>query len=775
MAIVGQVHFPTRYFLTALGLSLFVLSAGRADEPSGEQIYRDKCASCHGQNGEGKPDRYSSALIGDRSLGELTDYISRTMPEDRPGTCSGDEAARVSRYIHESFYSPAAQARNKPARVELSRLTVGQYRNAIADLVGSFRPPNQIDPRQGLHAKYFKTREFENHDLVLERLDQVVSFDFADHSPDAEKIPPHEFAIRWEGSLAIPDTGHYEFHVSSDHSFRLWVNDLHQPIIDAYVKSKTEAEDRATMFLIGGRTYPVRLDFSKAKQGVQDGKAKDSPPGPASVTLEWTQPHRIREAIPSRFLSPCRSSEVSIVHTAFPPDDRSSGWERATAISKEWDQATTEAAVEIATDVERHLQELSQVTLEDPDRTPKLRDFCRRFAAIAFRRPLDEELRRLYADQHFDNEPDPARAVKRAILFILKSPRFLYRELGANPPVSDDPYNVASRMSFGIWDTIPDQGLLDAAANGALVDRGHVMAQAERMVSDRRARAKLREFLLRWMRIDLVPELRKDRERFPDFDPVVAHDLRTSMELWLDEFLNSDSADVRQLLLSDSLYLNGHLAKFYGANLPVDAPFQKISLEPAARAGVLTHPYLLSDFAYSTTSSPIHRGLFVARSLLGRTLRPPPEAVTPLAPQSQPHLTTRDRIALQTAHESCQSCHSLINPLGYTLEHFDAVGRFRTEENGKAVSSTGTYRTRSGETVQFEGARDLANYLAASSETHAAFVQQLFHFTIKQPIHAYGPETKEKLRKSFEQHNFNIRRLLIDIIATAAFSPTPND
>ena len=741
------------------------------DGLSGEKIYQTHCASCHGANGEGKSDSYGHPLVGDRSIGELTEYIRKSMPEDKPGTLGGDEARLVSQYIHGAFYSPTAQARNKPVRIELSRLTVRQYRNAIADLVGQFRAVGNTDNRQGLKATYYKTREFEQKDFALERIDPIVAFDFLDKSPDADKIPPHEFAIRWEGAVIAPDTGEYEFHVSTDQSFRFWINDLKRPLIDAYVKSKTENEDRGSIFLIGGRTYPVRLDFSKAKQGVQDGKAKDQPPAPASISLEWKQPHRVSEVIPARLLSPGIQPETCIVNTPFPPDDRSSGWERATSISKEWDQATTEAAVEIAAYIDGHLEELSGAGIESTDRPAKLKEFCVRFAERAFRRPLEDELRQIYVDHQFERAADPKLAVNRVVLLVLKSPRFLYRELGAkdtNAAGLNDPYDVASRVAFGLWDSLPDQALLDAAAAGQLATRDQVATQAERMLVDLRARSKLREFLMRWMKVDRVLDLSKDAERFPEFNPLVANDLRTSLELVLDELLSSESADFRQLLLGDSLFLNGRLAKFYGVNLPADAGFQKVSLDTEARAGVLTHPYLMSGFAYSGTSSPIHRGIFVARSVLGRTLRPPPEAVAPVAPQLQPDLTTRERIALQTVHESCQSCHSLINPLGFTFEHFDAVGRFRKEESGKPIVSTGTYRTRDGDTIQFDGARQLATYLAASSETHAAFGQQLFHYTIKQPIRAYGSDTKEKLRESFERQNFSIRRLLIEIIAKSA-------
>src|SRR5262249_49660789 len=156
---------------------------------------------------------------------------------------------------------------------------------------------------------------------------------------------------------------------------------------------------------------------------------------------------------------------------------------------------------------------------------------------------------------------------------------------------------------------------------------------------------------------------------------------------------------------------------------------------------------LLATFAYTATSSPIHRGVFLARSVLGRSLRPPPEAAAPLPAELHPNLTTRERIMLQTRPTACTTCHAMINPLGFPLENFDAVGRFRAEEHGKAIDATGLYQTRTGDTVKFNGARELAQFLAASEETHDAFVEQLFHHLVKQPIRAYGPETLADLSR----------------------------
>jgi hypothetical protein len=353
------------------------------------------------------------------------------------------------------------------------------------------------------------------------------------------------------------------------------------------------------------------------------------------------------------------------------------------------------------------------------------------------------------------------------LLLTLKSPRFLYRELGG----TNDAFDVASRLSFGLWDSVPDEPLLDAAAAGQLASREQVAAQARRMLADPRTHSKLRQFFLGWLKVDPAPDLSKDSALFPEFSEEIGSDLRTSLELFLDDIVWSEASDFRQLLLADAIYLNGRLARFYGADLPEDAPFQKVSLDLDQRAGLLSHPYLLASFAYTATSSPIHRGVFVSRSLLGRSLRPPPEAVAPLAPDLHPGLTTRERIVLQTSPAMCQACHGMINPLGFPLEHFDAVGRFRSEEKGKRIDAAGTYHTQAGTDVRFSGARELATFLAGSEETHGTFAEQLFHHLVKQPIRAYGPEELSRLRKSFAENNFNIQRLVVEIMTSAAVAP----
>ena len=757
--------------MLSISLLASIASAAIAEDPapSGESIYRQKCASCHGALGEGSKE-YQKPLIGNRSPDQLTRYIERTMPEDDPGTCVGEEARAVASYVYDGFYSKAAQARNKPPRVELSRLTVRQYRNAVADLIGSFRGLASWDPKaQGLLGEYYKGTRFRGSDSVISRIDPSVRFDFGTGAPGPDNFDPQEFSIIWRGGVLAPETGEYEFVVRSENSIKLFVNETRLPLIDAWVKSGENTEFRGSIYLVAGHVYPIRLDFSKAKQGVADSKEKKAKakPIPGSVSLEWKLPHRPEEIIPARYLlAKGTFPESFALSTPFPPDDRSVGYERGSSISREWDQASTEAALEVTDYVAAHLRELAGAG-DGPDRTAKLRDFCVKFAERAFRRPLTSWQTTSYVDRQFARGGDPELAVKRVVLLVLKSPRFLYRESEAV-----DAYDVASRISFGLGDAPPDRGLIRAAAEGKLRSRDDIVREAQRLVDDPRTRAKVREFFLQWLRVEQVPDLSKDPTLYPGFDASVASDLRTSLDLFLDEILWGDQADFRLLFLSDSIYLNGRLAKLYGADLPPDSPFQKVSLDAKERAGLLTHPYLLSNFAYTSTSSPIHRGVFIARSLLGRSLRPPPVAVAPLAPDLHAGLTTRERVTLQTSPAACITCHGMINPLGFSLERFDAIGRFRLEEKGKPIDASGTYEPPSGEATHYNGARPLAEALAASEETQTAFVEQLFHHLIQQPIRAFGPDLSIRLRRSFADHQFNVRSLLVEIVTESA-APRP--
>jgi len=765
----------TSFLLSGLG-TLLLLSAAPAPaaDPApvpeafkaGAKAYAAKCARCHGANGEGTED-YPSALIGDKSVLELKDVIAKTMPEDTEEKCAAPEAQVIAAFMHHQFYSPLAQERNRPATVEFARLTVRQYENTIGDLIGSFRWTNPWYSEHGLKGHYYNLRSFNNKKLVHDKVDGTIQFNFGEGKPEGFPTEPdkeerrkddihdnQEFSIRWEGSIQIPETGDYEFIVKSENGVRLYLNDTQRPVFDAWVHSGGEQEYRYSTRLIGGRSYPLQLHFFRYKEKT------------SSVSLLWKRPGHVEEVIPTHFLAPKSSPGLFVITTPFPPDDRSIGYERGNSVSKAWQDSVTMAALETAGYVVSDLNRLAGIKNEmsDEEKEKKRDTFCAQFVERAFRRPLTEAERKEYVVA-------PRKGVsmeigiKRVVLQALLSPRFLYRERGLSP---FDDYSVASWLSYAMWDSMPDKTLLDAAGKKELHTADQIRRQVDRMAGDARTPAKLREFFKQWLKLDRFPEIVKNQTTFPEFDARFVSDLRTSLDLFLDDILFNKDTDFRQVLLDETLYLNGRLAKFYGIDLPADADFQKVTVQAQGRAGVLTHPLLLSGFAYETETSPIHRGVFIARSILGRHLKPPPEAVAPLAPDLHASLSTRERVLLQTSPAACQTCHSMINDLGFTLENFDAVGRFRTVERKRPIDSDGTYLNRAGTEVDLNGSRGLAEFLVNTPEVHEAFAEQLFHYTIKQPVRAFGPDELSELTADFAKSGYKIQKLLKEIVIRSA-------
>ncbi|MFM7249974.1 MAG: DUF1592 domain-containing protein [Planctomycetaceae bacterium] len=758
---------------------LLAPGANGADGHPGEAVYLRHCHRCHGESGAGT-ERVPEALVGERSVGQLAAIIDETMPEDDPALVSAEESRQVAEWIHATFYSTLARDRNRPARVELTRLTVGQHRGAIADLVAGFAGP--VPPataERGLRGQYYRGRDFDDRRRVFERVDPEVGFDFGVEGPDPERFEPGRFAIRWHGAVVPTESGPHEFVVRTGHATRLLVNhpDWNGPaLIDALVKSGDDSEYRGTIHLLAGRAYPLRLEFSKASQGVDD--ARHEHPCRASIELLWKPPHGVLERVPSRCLLPLDAPPTYVVTTPFPPDDRSIGYERGGSVSKEWLEAVEAAAAETADAVRDRIDRLAGVRPDAPDRGDRLRAFAADFAERAFRRPLDAGQRARYVDRPFAEAPDADTAIARAVLLALSSPRFLFRE-----PADADPWHTASRLSFALWDSLPDQTLLDAAARGELDTPERIEAQVRRMLLDRRARSKIDDFLLGWTRIDLAPEAAKDQSRYPGFGPDTAADLRTSLRLFLDDVAfpaplggpdgGTPSADFRRLFTADEVWINGRLAPLYGVELPPGAGFRPVRLDGGRRAGVLTHPALLSVLAYSGGSSPIHRGVFLVRGVLGNVLEPPAEAVAPLATDLHPGLSTRQRVTIQTSPVACQVCHSLINPLGFALEDWDGIGRLRTEDGTGPVDASGSYVPRHGEPVSFDGARELGEWVASSRDAREAFLQALFHALVKQPMRAWGPDVPDRLGAAFEARGRDIREAVVDIMKVAAFPPPP--
>lgn len=775
--------------LVALGILAACSGPSMSVAGHGGKIYAAKCADCHGAKGEGVEGKYADALYGEWSKTKLTRYIAANMPEDKPESLTPAEAEAVTAYIYDAFYSPVARERLNPARAELARLTNRQYAVAVADLLQQVAPttteataaPPGVDS-PGLAASYYNVAQrgrFDPAKLAHRGTDLTVDYAFPengdlrarlalpplDRPPTPNSREPAGFSAQWRGTILAEETGDHEFVIRTPNSVRVWINaepDLRAgspPTLDINVSTPTAPDHRVTVRLLGGRRYPIAIDWWALAE-------KTGSPVVPAISLRWKPPHGSERPIPARNLSPVQAAPTFVVATRFPADDSSFGYERGTAVSKMWDEATTSAALEVANHVEKRLDRLAGTRAGDPERAKKTEAFAARFVAAAFRRPLTGEEQARLVGRWFAAPAEPEAALRRVVLLALKSPQFLYVD-------APSPATVASRLSFGLWDSLPDAALAEAAASGRLGTRTEVAAHAARLSADPRARAKLREFFHQWLQIRFVEDLGKDAVLFPGFDAALIDDLRTSLDLFLDAVTWDGSGDFRELLQADWLMANDRIARFYGLPAPSTGEgFARVAAPAGERAGVLTHPYLLAAHSYKTSSSPIHRGVFLTRSVVGRALKSPPVAVAFDDAEFAPGLTMREKVTRLTRGETCQGCHAVINPLGFSLEWYDAAGRFRREDNGRPIDAASDYLVDDRQTVRFAGARDVADFAVGNARAQQAFIEQLFHHVVKQPIRAYGSDTLPRLRDSFVASGFNLPKLLAEIATTGALGPS---
>lgn len=747
---------------------------------AGAVIFAAQCASCHGAAGEGMAGNYPDPLTGDSSIGELTQIISETMPEEDPQLCVGADAAAVAAYIHQQFYSEAAQLRNRPPQLALQRLTGDQLRSSLSDLYGYFGSIRrdkweERTTQQGLDAKYYDGTKWDDENRKIVRTDPVLDFDFQLRGPqnldgsDAG-ITGEEFHAHWSGGVRVEETGRYELIVRSTTSFTCSFGHDRNQLIDNHVQSAGRNEFRRTLELTGGRTYLIRIDLNQRKR-------KGETP-PSSISLSWIPPGGVEEILPARHLVPGWVPPALRLETSMPPDDRTYGFPRGISVDPVWDEAVTSAVLEFAdlacTELWPNYQDQHKKEKLADDQL--LRQFLAQLIAVAHRGTSDQVAAERIIDIAIKTHQDQTEQIRHAILLALKSPRFLYPTLDSDRTASQQ---AANRISLVLHDSLPaDKWLVEQISQEQKSDENARRNLAGVFVDDARTRAKVREMFHHWLEISSADDLRKDDAQFPGFDAAVVSDLRTSLDAFIDAVVWSESSDYRQLVSADWALTTPRLAEFYGESWqPVSgdsAGSDAVSVAWASglsrsvadtqtHVGVLTHPLVMAKFAHHRTTSPIHRGVFLVRHVMGRVLRPPNSAFTPLSPDLHPDLTTRQRVELQTSPESCQTCHSKINPLGFALENFDAVGHYRMMEGDKPVDASGGYVSQADEEVQFESARQLGDYVANSPDAQAAFVERVFQYFVKQPIAAYGPDQLANLTQKFQDSECNIRKLLIEI------------
>ena len=408
--------------------------------------------------------------------------------------------------------------------------------------------------------------------------------------------------------------------------------------------------------------------------------------------------------------------------------------------------------------------------------------FLQEFAPRALRRPLSpghlERLMGVYLDGKA--EGDFQNGIRVAIAGILQSPYFLYHiesgtptedggsEDGATVPLDD--YELASRLSYFLWNTMPDDELFAAAQGGELETDDGLQAQVDRMLADPRAVDTIATFHTQWLGVDELDSLEKDGTVFPAFSPELAAAMKAETADFARYVLLEGDGKLETLLTANFTVTDDpELLDLYGVELPDGyQPGEPVPLPAGERSGLLTQAGILAEHSHANQTSPIHRGQMVRENLFCQMLPPPPPDVDNVPPDPDPNATTRERFAQHTSDPSCAGCHVLIDPIGFGLENYDGIGAFRTVEGDLPVDASGELV---GTDVDgpFDGGVELVSLIAQSDLVRQCVSRQWFRYALGRNETDEDECSTSVLDEAFAASDYDVRELLRTLVLTDAF------
>jgi Protein of unknown function (DUF1592)/Protein of unknown function (DUF1588)/Protein of unknown function (DUF1587)/Protein of unknown function (DUF1595)/Protein of unknown function (DUF1585) len=430
----------------------------------------------------------------------------------------------------------------------------------------------------------------------------------------------------------------------------------------------------------------------------------------------------------------------------------------------------------IAQRATEHLDTLLPCSVTGTDEAECVRGFIQTFGEKAYRSPVeDDEVSQLYAVFVAGRVEDFRTGIELLLQTMLQSSRFLYRVefgTGAQPVVPLTSWEMASRLSYLFWNSMPDDELRLSAKADELRSKAQILAQATRLLADPRTHQAVANFHGQWLGLDGLDSITKSAAVYPAWSEDVRTAMRTETEMFLDDVMWNGPADLPTLLSAPYTFVNPPLAIFYGMKAPSGDAFQRVELDPQQRSGLLTQGSLLSINAHSNQTSPVTRGKFIRQRLFCQDPPPPPPSVMAVAPDLDPSLTTRQRFAAHATQASCAACHQLMDPIGLGFENYDGVGGYRTLENGLPVDASGSL-FQTDVDGPFNGVPALIDKLKESQEVRDCMVTEWFRF-------GYGrSETNDdacslrSLEDQFDASGSNIKALLLALSQTDAFLYRP--
>lgn len=396
-------------------------------------------------------------------------------------------------------------------------------------------------------------------------------------------------------------------------------------------------------------------------------------------------------------------------------------------------------------------------------------------AKLAYRRPVtDDEISRLTAlvAKAQNDGMSFEQAMRVGLEAILVSPNFLFRI--EHDPKPDDPsvvhpvndYELASRLSYFLWSSMPDQELLDTATSGHLHDPAVLKAEVNRMLRDSKSDALIANFFGQWLELRNLDSVRPDPDLFPAFNAQLRKAMYTETTLFVQSMVREDRSII-DLLNGKYTFVNERLAKFYGIPGVAGDRFRRVELDGTERSGVLTQGSVLTVTSYPTRTSPVLRGKWILENVLNAPPPPPPPGVGSIDAQGGPLAgTMRQQMEKHRANPACAACHVRMDPLGFAFENYNAIGKWRTHDAGQPVDASGALP----DGKSFRGSAELKAILASDSDVFAeCLTEKLLTYALGRGLEGYDRPAVKQIVQELSKNNYRFSVLISGIVNSVPF------
>jgi mono/diheme cytochrome c family protein len=676
------------------------------------------------------------------------------MPPEGKAQPTPVERDRLVGWI-EAVLFPVDPAHPDPGRVTIRRLNRSEYNNTIRDLVGvTLRPADDFpgdDTGYGFDtvgdALSVSPLLLERYLTAAERVLDAAILDEDSRKPPTRVFLPADFHCAAGGDTQRPDL----FCLFSQGEVVV-TNEL-----------SLAGEYRVGVLAYGDQagSEPVNMAVRVDGQTVasHEVKAVTAQPGLYETTVKLAAgAHRLGAAFLNDYYNPNESNPAK--------RDRNLYIHRLSVTGP------LDAPPPALPEIHRSIF----VCTPEPGTTNEcLRTIIERFARRAFRRPVAAQETERLVQLALRTQAEGAsfeKSVKAALQAVLVSPHFLFRgELQPNPdnprtvsPVDD--YALASRLSYFLWSTMPDEELFSLAAKGKL--RKQLRPQVRRMLRDPKAQALVDNFAGQWLQIRNLQTVAPDPMTFPGFDDSLRSAMARETELFFSSLISTD-ASILDLLNADYTFVNERLARHYGLAGVRGPEFRRVSLAGLPRRGVLTHAAVLTLTSNPTRTSPVKRGKWVLENLLAQPPPPPPPGVPPLGEgkEAMGSASLRQRMELHREDPMCASCHALMDPIGFSLENFDGIGRWREKDGTFAIDASG--RLPGGD--EFSGALGLREVLATKrgEQFVRCLGEKLLTYALGRGMEYYDRVALDQIVKQVKAGNYRFSALAFAITESVPF------